>query len=39
MLMEYFLRSKEYSNLVETGIIAAVEGVDLIEAQKKLFEE
>jgi hypothetical protein len=39
MLMENFLRSKEYWNLVETGITAAAEGVDPSEAQKKLLDE
>ena len=36
MLMENFLRSKEYWSLVETGIPAAAEGVKLIEAQQKV---
>uniref|UniRef100_A0A2N9FH80 Integrase catalytic domain-containing protein n=1 Tax=Fagus sylvatica TaxID=28930 RepID=A0A2N9FH80_FAGSY len=35
MLMENFLRSKEYWSLVETGIPAAAEGVELTEAQQK----
>ncbi|CAL8168036.1 unnamed protein product [Prunus armeniaca] len=35
MLMENFLRSKEYWSLVETGIPAAVEGVELTKAQQK----
>ncbi|XP_075645817.1 uncharacterized protein LOC142616979 [Castanea sativa] len=35
MLMENFLRSKEYWSLVETGIPAAVEGVEITEAQQK----
>ena len=35
MLMENFLRSKEYWSLVETGILAAAEGVELTEAQRK----
>ena len=39
MLMENFLRSKEYWNLVETGIIAAVERVDPSEAQQKQIDE
>ncbi|GMY21802.1 Retrovirus-related Pol polyprotein from transposon RE1 [Fagus crenata] len=34
MLMENFLRSKEYWSLVETGVPAA-EGVELTEAQQK----
>ena len=37
--MENFLCSKEYSSLVETGIIAAVEGVHPNEAQQKLIDE
>ncbi|RVW59737.1 Retrovirus-related Pol polyprotein from transposon TNT 1-94 [Vitis vinifera] len=39
MLMENFLRSKEYWNLVETGITAAAEGIDLSDAQKKALED
>ena len=35
MLMENFLRSKEYWSLVETGIPAAAEGVEFTEAQQK----
>ena len=35
MLMENFLRSNEYWSLVETGIPAAAEGVELTEAQRK----
>ena len=35
MLMENFLRSKEYWSLVETRIPAAAEGVELTEAQRK----
>ena len=35
MLMENFLRSKEYWSLVENGIPIAVEGVELTEAQLK----
>jgi len=35
MLMENFLRSKEYWSLVETGIPAVAEGVELTEAQQK----
>ena len=35
MLMENFLRSKEYWSLVEIGIPAAAEGVELTEAQQK----
>jgi hypothetical protein len=33
MLMENFLRSKEYWNLIETGITAAAEGSSLSELQ------
>ncbi|CAN6715944.1 unnamed protein product [Malus baccata var. baccata] len=42
MLMENFLHSKEYWNLVETGIAAVVGvsgGLDLSETQKKTYEE
>ena len=39
MLMENFLHSKEYWNLVEMGITAAAEGTDLNEAQKKAIDE
>ncbi|XP_070667392.1 uncharacterized protein [Malus domestica] len=39
MLMENFLRSKQYWSLVETGIPAAVEGVDPTDAQKKTIED
>ncbi|KAL0373715.1 UNVERIFIED_CONTAM: hypothetical protein Sradi_3287200 [Sesamum radiatum] len=39
MLMENFLRSKEYWSVVETGIPAAAEGVVLTDAQKKNIEE
>ncbi|KAG6489641.1 hypothetical protein ZIOFF_050917 [Zingiber officinale] len=35
--METFLHSKEYWSLVETGIPVTVEGVELTEAQGKLF--
>lgn len=35
MLMENFLRSKEYWSLVETGIPVVAEGVELTEAQQK----
>ena len=35
MLMENFLRSKEYWSLVEIGIPTAAEGVELTEAQQK----
>ena len=37
--MENFLRSKEYWNLVETGITTAAEGTDLSKAQKKAIDE
>ena len=39
MLMENFLRSKEYWHLIETGITAAAEGSDLSETQKKTCED
>ena len=39
MLMENFLRSKEYWNLIETGISVVVEGTDLTEGQKKVIED
>ena len=35
MLMQNFLHSKKYCSLVEIGIPAAVEGVEITEAQKK----
>lgn len=37
--MENFLRSKEYWSLVDTGIPAAAEGVDLNDAQKKIIDD
>ncbi|GMJ16249.1 hypothetical protein HRI_005294100 [Hibiscus trionum] len=39
MLMENFLRSKEYWNVVENGIPAAAEGGVLTEVQKKHIED
>ncbi|KAM2405805.1 hypothetical protein ACFXTH_032977 [Malus domestica] len=39
MLMENFLRSKEYWNLVETGITAVTGGADSSDSQKKAQEE
>ncbi|KAM1053550.1 hypothetical protein ACFX2I_000976 [Malus domestica] len=39
MLMENFLRSKEYWNLVELGITAAAGGSDSSEVQKKIVDE
>ncbi|CAL2276538.1 unnamed protein product [Prunus armeniaca] len=39
MLMENFLRSKEYWSLVETGISAAAEGTNLTDGQKKVIED
>lgn len=39
MLMENFLRSKEYWHLVEAGIRTIAEGVQSTEAQRKLIEE
>ena len=39
MLMENFLRSKEYWDLVENGIPAAAAGAALSEAQRKGIED
>ncbi|XP_070662476.1 uncharacterized protein [Malus domestica] len=39
MLMENFLRSKEYWNLVETGITTVARGADSSDLQKKTLEE
>ncbi|XP_070675833.1 uncharacterized protein [Malus domestica] len=39
MLMENFLRSKEYWNLVEIGITTAAEGSESGEAHKKILDE
>lgn len=39
MLMENFLRSKEYWGLIETGIPAAAEGAMLTDAQRKNIED
>ncbi|KAM0996697.1 hypothetical protein ACFX14_006768 [Malus domestica] len=39
MLMENFLRSKEYWSLVETGIPVTAEGVDPTDAQNKTIED
>ncbi|KAL2324779.1 hypothetical protein Fmac_023837 [Flemingia macrophylla] len=39
MIMENFLRSKEYWVVVENGVSTAAEGVTLSEAQKKTYEE
>jgi hypothetical protein len=39
MLMENFLRSKEYWSLVENGIPAAAEGAELTEVQRKTIED
>jgi len=39
MLIENFLRSKEYWDLVENGILVVVEGVEPIKAQCKLIVE
>ncbi|KAL5848521.1 hypothetical protein ACOSQ4_006534 [Xanthoceras sorbifolium] len=39
MLMENFMRSKEYWSVVVDGIPAAVEGVQLTEAQKKVIDD
>lgn len=35
MLMDNFLRSKEYWSLVETGVFAAADGVKLTTVQQK----
>jgi hypothetical protein len=39
MLMENFLRSKEYWGLVGTGIPATAEGMDPTEEQRKTIED
>ncbi|KAK4395706.1 hypothetical protein Sango_1724900 [Sesamum angolense] len=39
MLMENFLRSKEYRVVVENGVYAAADSVTLTETQKKTCEE
>lgn len=39
MLMENFLRSKEYWHLVETGIPTVAEGIQSTEAQRKSIED
>ncbi|GMI66249.1 hypothetical protein HRI_000294200 [Hibiscus trionum] len=39
MLMENFLRSKEYWGVVENGVPAAADEVTLTDAQKKIHEE
>ena len=39
MLMENFLRSKEYWSLVENGIPAAAEGIEPTEAQQKAIAD
>jgi hypothetical protein len=39
MLMENFLRSKEYWSLVEHGIPAAAEEADLTEGQRRVIED
>uniref|UniRef100_A0A7N0RF85 Retrovirus-related Pol polyprotein from transposon TNT 1-94 n=1 Tax=Kalanchoe fedtschenkoi TaxID=63787 RepID=A0A7N0RF85_KALFE len=39
MLMENFLRSKEYLIVVEKGVPAAAEGGVFTETEKKLYEE
>ncbi|XP_018500376.1 uncharacterized protein LOC108866362 [Pyrus x bretschneideri] len=39
MLMENFLRSKEYWSLIEIGVPAVAEGVDPTEVQKKTIED
>jgi hypothetical protein len=39
MLIENFLRSKEYWDLIETGITAAAEGSNFSEIQQKTYED
>ena len=39
MLMENFLRSKEYWGLVENGVPAVAEGVVLTDAERKHIED
>ncbi|KAJ1414137.1 Retrovirus-related Pol polyprotein from transposon TNT 1-94 [Sesbania bispinosa] len=39
MLMENFLRSKEYWSLIETGYVEPEKGVEQSEAQRKRLEE
>lgn len=39
MLMENFLRSKEYWDLIENGILMVADGIEPTEAQCKLIEE
>ena len=39
MLMKKFLRSKEYWSLVETGIPAAAEAVEITEAQQQTIAD
>ena len=39
MLMENFLRLKEYWHLVETGIPTVAEGIQSTEAQRKSIED
>ena len=39
MLMENFLRSKEYWHLVETGIPTVAKGIQSTEAQRKSIED
>ena len=39
MLMENFLRSKEYGFLVETRILVTAEGVEITEAQQKTIAD
>jgi hypothetical protein len=39
MLMENFLRSKEYWTLIEQGVLAAAEGASLTDAQMKAIDE
>ena len=39
MLMENFLRSKEYWNLVEIGFVEPADGAAVTEAQQKSLDE
>ncbi|KAI5341565.1 hypothetical protein L3X38_009440 [Prunus dulcis] len=39
MLMENFLRSKEYWSLIETGIVEPAKGALLMEVQQKRLDE
>ena len=39
MLMEKFLRLKEYWTLIEQGVLVAAEGVSLTDAQMKVIDD